>query len=303
MTTAIAETTTKTSLLAKMAGKFGVAPDKMLATLKATAFKVKDGEATNEQLMALLIVSDQYGLNPWTKEIYAFPDKQNGIVPVVGVDGWARIINEHPQCDGIEFREAENAPGGIPEWIECTLYRKDRAHAIRVKEYFAECRRDVSPWRSHPRRMLRHKALIQCARLAFGFVGIYDEDEAARIVDATSEPAKPSAASSAVKAAADKIVAKAKKPTPIPPAEPVVVEAEPVVVEPQAADEPEMGDAAEPPMVETIEATIRATRGARSLGKIRDGLATHVEAAAITEAEAEYLRVLIDERIGSEAAV
>ncbi|WP_032251724.1 recombinase RecT, partial [Escherichia coli] len=44
------------------------------------------------QFIALLIVANQYGLNPWTKEIYAFPDKQNGIVPVVGVDGWSRII-------------------------------------------------------------------------------------------------------------------------------------------------------------------------------------------------------------------
>jgi hypothetical protein len=31
--------------------------------------------------------------------------------------------------------------------------------------------------------MLRHKAMIQCARLAFSFVGIYDQDEAERIVE------------------------------------------------------------------------------------------------------------------------
>jgi hypothetical protein len=29
--------------------------------------------------------------------------------------------------------------------------------------------------------MLRHKALVQCARLAFGLVGVYDPDEAERI--------------------------------------------------------------------------------------------------------------------------
>jgi len=29
--------------------------------------------------------------------------------------------------------------------------------------------------------MLRHKALIQAVRVAFGFSGIYDEDEAQRI--------------------------------------------------------------------------------------------------------------------------
>lgn len=48
----------------------------------------------------------------------------------------------------------------------------------------SECRRaNVGPWASHPRRMLRHKAMIQCARLAFGFGGIYDQDEAERIVE------------------------------------------------------------------------------------------------------------------------
>ncbi len=31
--------------------------------------------------------------------------------------------------------------------------------------------------------MLRHKAMIQCARIAFGFGGIYDADEAERIIE------------------------------------------------------------------------------------------------------------------------
>ena len=42
--------------------------------------------------MALLIVADQYGLNPFTREIFAFDDKRAGIVPVVSVDGWSRIL-------------------------------------------------------------------------------------------------------------------------------------------------------------------------------------------------------------------
>ena len=32
-------------------------------------------------------------------------------------------------------------------------------------------------WQKWPRRMLRHKALIQAARVAFGFAGLSDEDE------------------------------------------------------------------------------------------------------------------------------
>lgn len=147
----------------------------LVAVLKSTAFK---GQVSDAQMTALLVVANQYGLNPWLKEIYAYPDKNNGIVPVVGVDGWSRIINSHPQFDGMDFQQDD-------ESCTCTVYRKDRSHPIRVTEWMAECRRaNAGPWQSHPRRMLRHKAMIQCARLAFGFVGIYEQDEAERIVNA-----------------------------------------------------------------------------------------------------------------------
>lgn len=168
-------------------------PQELVQTLKATAFK---GNATDAQFNALMIVSTQYGLNPFTKEIYAFPDKQNGIVPVVGVDGWSRIINNHPQFDGMEFKYSEKTttPAGsntkAHEWVECVIYRKDRSHPIVAREYLDEVYRPPfkgkfgevnGPWQSHTKRMHRHKAMIQAARLAFGFGGIYDEDEAQRI--------------------------------------------------------------------------------------------------------------------------
>ena len=146
----------------------------LIETLKATAFK---GQVSDAQMTALMVVANQYQLNPWTKEIYAFPDKQNGIVPVVGVDGWARIINSNSQFDGMEFDQDNEA-------CTCIIHRKDRSHPIKVTEYMSECKRSVGPWLSHPKRMLRHKAMIQCARLAFGFGGIYDSDEAERIVEA-----------------------------------------------------------------------------------------------------------------------
>lgn len=171
----------KPKLIERLAGKYGVEPTKFLDTLKATAFR---GNVSNEQLMALLVVAEQYELNPWTKEIYAFPDKSGGVVPVVGVDGWSRIINTHPQFDGVTFSDGPVNDVGVPEWIACTIYRKDHTHATEVREYFAEVNRGGGPWMSHPRRMLRHKALIQCARLAFGFAGIYDQDEAERIIEA-----------------------------------------------------------------------------------------------------------------------
>ena len=184
MTTALATLTTN------FASRFGLGDNQkeLVDTLKATAFK--GGNVTDAQMTALMLVAQQYNLNPWLKEIYAFPDK-GGIVPIVGVDGWARIMNDHPQFDGMEFEQDD-------EKCTCVIFRKDRSHSIKATEYMSECKRaNTGPWQSHPRRMLRHKAMIQCARLAFGFGGIYDQDEAERIIESetiesTATPVKES---------------------------------------------------------------------------------------------------------------
>lgn len=162
----------KLSALNLMASKFSVEPEKLLGTLKATVFK----NATNEELLALVVVANIYGLNPLTKEIYAFPAKGGGIAPIVSIDGWIRMTNDHPQFDGMEL-DVEFTEDGEPFSATCTIYRKDRSHPTRITEYMSECSRGTDPWKQCPARMLRHKALIQAARVAFGFSGIYDEDE------------------------------------------------------------------------------------------------------------------------------
>lgn len=175
-------TTKKASLLAKFGERYSMDPKVFLDTVSKTVFR----EAKNmEQVITLLMVADQYGLSPVTKEIYAFPDKSGGVVPVVGVDGWNRIAQQHPQFNGIEYRYAEKTviPDGgkpCPEWVEAIVKRKDREPTI-VREYLDECYRKTGPWQSHTKRMLRHKATIQGYRTAFGFHGIYDEDEAQRM--------------------------------------------------------------------------------------------------------------------------
>lgn len=167
------------SLVARFAERYMVDPAKLMATLKKTAFK--SANPSDEQMMALLLVAEQHGLNPWTKEIHAFVDR-GAVIPVVGIDGWSRIVNEHPQFDGVDFAwDTDKETGDIS--CTCRMYRKDRNHPIEVTEYYSECKRDTGPWRSHRRRMLRHKAFIQAARICFGFVGIYDPDEAERIVE------------------------------------------------------------------------------------------------------------------------
>lgn len=179
----VVNTDGRLSLLAKFGARYSLEPQKVYETLCKTAFSSAQSQ---EQVVALLVVADQYGLNPFTKEIYAFPDKSGGVVPVVGIDGWNRIAQQHPQFDGVELHYSDTlqTPSGgkpCPEWVEAVVYRTDRAHPITVREYLDECYRPTPAWQSHTKRMLRHKALIQGYRTAFGFHGIYDPDEAEAI--------------------------------------------------------------------------------------------------------------------------
>jgi len=165
--------------------KFGVDAGKVLEVLKATCFKQgqNDAPATDAEVAALLVVARSHGLNPFLREIYAFKDSRKGIVPIVGVDGWSKLINSHDDCDGIEFDyQYQDAERKVVESVTCIIHDKKKKFPTKITEFFQECYRDTAPWKSHPRRMLRHKALIQCGRVAFGFTGIFDEDEGERIV-------------------------------------------------------------------------------------------------------------------------
>jgi len=169
----------KRSLIATMAAGYDMDPAAFAATVRATCMP---NNSSDEEFAAFLLVAHQHGLNPVTREIYAFPKKGGGIQPIVGIDGWMTLINSHPQSDGIEFQDHFDDKGGLSA-ITCRIHRKDRQRPTEVTEYMNECKRPTEPWQKWPARMLRHKAAIQCARYAFGFAGIIDPEEAERSSD------------------------------------------------------------------------------------------------------------------------
>jgi phage recombination protein Bet len=195
------ETRQPRSVLVDMSSRFGMEPAAFEATVRATCMKPdKNGKVpSREEFAAFLLVAKEYRLNPLTKEIYAFPAKGGGIVPIVSLDGWANLINSHPAMDGVTF-VMEHSDDGALISCTCRIYRKDRSHPIEVTEYLSECIRNTEPWQMK-HRMLRHKSLIQCSRYAFGFSGIYDEDEGAKIAEMRDvtppSPPKPPAPPSA----------------------------------------------------------------------------------------------------------
>lgn len=171
----------KPKLLSVMAARLGVEPENMLRILKNTCIKPTRGgkEATNEEVQAFLIVANRYDLNPMTREIFAF-ESNGAIIPIVSIDGWATLVNRNEHFDGCDFETAHGADGNLLS-ITCRIYDKRRTRPIAVTEYLAECQRPSQPWRTMPHRMLRHKAFMQAARLAFGLSGIYDEEEGLQI--------------------------------------------------------------------------------------------------------------------------
>ena len=174
----------KLSIIASVASRYGMEPGAFEKTLRAT---VVPDKCSPEQFAAFLLVANEYSLNPLTKEIFCLPKQGGGIIPVVSVDGWVNLIQSNKQMDGMEFEDALDADGNLVS-VTCKIYRKDRSRPVTVTEYMVECKKNNDTWRTWPRRMLRHKAMIQGARYAFGFAGIYDQDEAERI--ASSEPEK-----------------------------------------------------------------------------------------------------------------
>lgn len=164
-------------LTAVMAQRFEMEPAAFVGAIKQTVIK---GNANDAQVAAFLMVAHQYNLNPLTKEIYAFPSN-GGIQPIVSIDGWMKLINSHPQFDGMEFEDRIDDQGSLAS-VTCRIYRKDRSRPTEATEYMAECQRGTDPWKKWPRRMLRHKAAIQCARYAFSFA-MMDEDEFDRMRD------------------------------------------------------------------------------------------------------------------------
>jgi hypothetical protein len=123
-------------------------------------------EVPAKTILTLLRMIQSLHLDPLCEEI-GFTQYEDGQWQVlITIEGCAKLLNQHPQFNGLVFTQADTLIDGVPEWIECAIYRKDRSVPTTVREYLAEVRGENAIWQKMPRRMLRHRALQQCVRLA-----------------------------------------------------------------------------------------------------------------------------------------
>lgn len=124
--------------------------------------------ASGELQCHLLKLAKQFRLNPLLGQLDWDHDPEQGYAVFVTIDGWITLIHREPSFRGMSFHQSAELENGIPIWMECSLYRSDLICPISVREYFVELKTDHPIWAQMPRRMMRHKTLQQCVRLAFG---------------------------------------------------------------------------------------------------------------------------------------
>lgn len=123
-------------------------------------------EVPAKTILNLLRSMQSLRLDPLCEEM-GFTQYEDGQWQVfITIEGCSKLLNQHPQFNGLAFTQADTLIDGVPEWIECAVYRKDRQVPTTVREYLTEVRGENAIWQKMPRRMLRHRALQQCVRLA-----------------------------------------------------------------------------------------------------------------------------------------
>ena len=167
-------------LLAAATKKIGCTTGELTAWLKKIP---NTPEAVQHNALRLI---GKHELDPFTDEISIHPYEDGHWQAFITIDGWSKLINSHPAFSGISFTESTELVGGVPSWMGCAIYRNDRVMPIEVKEYLCEIQTEHSIWKDMPRRMLRHRVIGQCARLAFG-VSVPENNKVRKLVNSDTE--------------------------------------------------------------------------------------------------------------------
>jgi phage recombination protein Bet len=166
---------TKQRLSEMMASDLGMDDQEFRNVIKHTV--MPSPNVTNEHITAFLVLANQFGMNPFSDQIHAFPNKGGGVKLIVGYDGFVEVANRNHNYEGFELFEDFNDKDELVR-VGCQIFRSDRKHNPIIWEYMDECKRNTDPWKQFPKRMLRNKAVMQAVRAAFGSASLIDKDEA-----------------------------------------------------------------------------------------------------------------------------
>lgn len=153
--------------------------------------------ATNDELKLLMYMSNKYGLDILTKQIWCIKFGEAPAQIYAGREGFLEIAHKSGQFNGMETKTTRvNEPLAIEysAWENkvkvikvfksefqfvstCTVYRKDMEHPITVEVHEEEYSTGQGLWQTKRRTMIAKVAESQCLRKAFSISGIYADEE------------------------------------------------------------------------------------------------------------------------------
>jgi hypothetical protein len=233
----------------QLAERLGVEKSMMIETIKQQCFRnVRPDQVTDAQLASYISIAAGLQLNPLIPGMmYAYPERNGGITPIVGPDGVMKKLSELP---GVTY-ECAVFPEDVlqrPTHATCNIYVEGKERPYAYTAVFSEWEVGNNPnWKARPRHMIWLRAIKQCARQVIHGLPM-DEDEArsAGIINVTPENetpttpaperAAPPARATKGAAAAKENASRTKEAEAAPVAEPVKVE--PVAETPKPAPAP-----------------------------------------------------------------
>ena len=169
--------------LSVIAASNGVTQEEVAEVLRGMIISGKGqhgAQATNAEMTVVSSIFAKYDLNPFIREGHAFVSGGK-LQVMIGLDGWLKIANRHPEFDGYEQFDNFDNKGDLVS-VTTKIYVKNRRFPTPHTEYMKEAFVPASPaWKKFPFRMLAGKSLGQCVRKAFGVSEVLDDDEASRI--------------------------------------------------------------------------------------------------------------------------
>lgn len=177
-----------------MSERLGVEKGAMLSTIKAQCFRgVHPDQVSDAQLAAYVTVAQALELNPLLPGmLYAYPDRNGGIMPMIGPDGIFTLLAGNKEIEGWSTKHET-----IDEEAACTaIIKHKRLGEITKTVFLGEWKIDSNPnWKTRPRHMLEIRALKQCARQVIHGIP-FDEDDRSEILRNVTGTGDDSASSS-----------------------------------------------------------------------------------------------------------
>lgn len=153
--------------------------------------------ATDAELKLLMYMSDKYGLDILTKQIWCIKFGEAAAQIYAGRDGFLEVGHRSGKLNGIETPITRvEEPFSVEYFVwenkqkvkkvfksdyqfvaTCTVFRTDMEHPITVEVYEEEYSTGQGLWQTKRRTMIGKVAESQALRKAFSISGLYAEEE------------------------------------------------------------------------------------------------------------------------------